>query len=64
MAPKLVTEVGFAILDTRDARDVAPGEGAENWFGLIQGRHLRIREYRHHRNHVYVEGCPDKFEFG
>ncbi|KAF3770006.1 hypothetical protein M406DRAFT_248006 [Cryphonectria parasitica EP155] len=62
--PKLVTEVGFAILDTRDIRGVAPGKGAENWFPLIQGRHLRIKEYKQYRNRTYVRGCPEHFQYG
>lgn len=62
--PMLVTEVGFAILDTKDLRGIAPGRGAENWFKLIKGRHLRVEEYRHLRNGLYVEGWPDHFQFG
>lgn len=62
--PMLVTEVGFAILDTEDLRGIAPGKGAENWFKLIKGRHLRVKEYRHLRNGLYVEGWPDHFQFG
>lgn len=62
--PGLVTEVGFAILDTLDLRGVAPGEGAENWFKLIKARHLRIKEYTGYRNGHYVEGWPEHFQFG
>lgn len=61
---QVVTEVGFGILDTRDLKGVAPGEGAKNWINLIKARHLRIKEYLHIKNHRYVDGCPDKFEFG
>lgn len=61
---QVVTEVGFGILDTRDLDAVAPGEGAENWIKLIKARHMRIKEYLHIRNHKYVHGCPDKFNFG
>lgn len=60
----VVTEVGFAILDTRELEGVAPGEGAESWIKLIKARHLRIKEYLHIRNHKYVDGCPDNFDFG
>lgn len=59
-----MTEVGFGSLDTRDLEGVAPGEGGKKWFELIQGRHLRIKEYLHVRNHKYVEGCPNQFQFG
>lgn len=60
----VVTEVGFAVLDTRDLEGVAPGAGAENWIKLIKARHLRIKEYLHVKNHKYVDGCPGNFEFG
>lgn len=61
---QVVTETGFGILDTRDLKGVAPGEGAENWFKLIKARHLRVKEYLHIGNHKYVEGCPENFRFG
>lgn len=63
-SPGLVTELGFAILDTKKLNDVAPGAGARNWFGLIQGRHIRIKEYSYIKNMEYVQGCPDDFMFG
>lgn len=59
-----MTEIGFGSLDTHDLKGVAPGEGGENWFKLIQARHLRIKEYLHIKNHKYVEGCPHHFQFG
>lgn len=62
--PGLVTEIGFAILDTKNLRGVAPGDGAENWFKLIHARHLRIKEYKYMRNSQYVEGWPEHFQFG
>ncbi|KAJ0109196.1 hypothetical protein J7T55_009527 [Diaporthe amygdali] len=62
--PGLVTELGFAILDTQKLVDVSPGAGARNWFDLIQGRHIRIKEYSYMRNTEYVDGCPDSFMFG
>lgn len=62
--PKLVTEVGFAILDTRDIRGIAPGENGLQWFPYIQGRHFRIKEYKHYRNKDFVKGWPAHFQFG
>ncbi|KAL4926235.1 uncharacterized protein BDV17DRAFT_293660 [Aspergillus undulatus] len=59
-----VTEVGISALDTRDIVGVAPGPKGENWQAQIQSRHLRVQEYEHHVNQLYVRGCPDKFEFG
>lgn len=62
--PGLVTELGFAFLDTQKLIDVPPGFGARNWFNLIQGRHIRIKEYSYIKNVEYVQGCPDSFMFG
>lgn len=62
--PGLVTELGFAILDTQKLIDVPPGAGGANWFNLIQGRHIRIKEYSYIKNVEYVQGCPDNFMFG
>lgn len=63
-SPGLVTELGFAILDTQDLVGVPPGEGGQDWFKLIQARHLRIKEYSYMRNTEYVMGCPESFVFG
>ncbi|KAI0202224.1 hypothetical protein F4808DRAFT_83584 [Astrocystis sublimbata] len=61
---RLVTEVGLAVLDTKHATDICPGEGGENWFPLIQAHHLRIIERRHLMNSEFVKGCPEAFNFG
>lgn len=63
-SPGLVTELGFAILDTQKLKGVPPGAKGENWFKLIQGRHIRIKEYSYMKNTEYVEGCPGNFIFG
>ncbi|ROW17571.1 hypothetical protein VPNG_00779 [Cytospora leucostoma] len=63
-SPGLVTELGFAILDTQDLVGVPPGEGAQNWFKLIRAHHLRIKEYSYMKNTEFVMGCPDSFVFG
>ncbi|CAJ2510002.1 Uu.00g059020.m01.CDS01 [Anthostomella pinea] len=60
----VVTEIGFAILDTEDTMDVPPGENGENWFPLIKAHHLRIDEYSYMVNHDFVKGCPGSFNFG
>ncbi|KAK7717482.1 hypothetical protein SLS64_002974 [Diaporthe eres] len=62
--PGLVTELGFAILDTQKLVGVPPGAGARDWFDLIQSHHIRIKEYSYMKNMEYVEGCPDSFMFG
>lgn len=63
-SPGLVTELGFAILDTQDLVGVPPGEGGQNWFQFIRARHIRIKEYSYLKNTEYVMGCPDSFIFG
>ncbi|KAL4755357.1 hypothetical protein BDW72DRAFT_189121 [Aspergillus terricola var. indicus] len=59
-----VTEIGISTLDTRDLIGVAPGTNGEEWQSRIQSRHLRVKEYENHANHLYVRGCPANFEFG
>ena len=59
-----ITEVGLATLDTRDLAMTAPGEGGKGWQGFICARHFRVAEYFHHVNSEFVQGCPDRFEFG
>ncbi|KAL4795596.1 hypothetical protein BDV19DRAFT_389188 [Aspergillus venezuelensis] len=59
-----VTEIGISTLDTRDLVGVAPGPRGENWQSRIRSHHLRVLEYKHHVNQLYVRGCPDRFEFG
>lgn len=61
--PNPITEVGVATLDSRDLRQHAPGPNGEQWQKLIRARHFRIDEYKTKRNHKYLDGCPDKFEF-
>ncbi|KAI1374540.1 hypothetical protein F4677DRAFT_160415 [Hypoxylon crocopeplum] len=61
---RVVTEVGLAVLDTEDTIDVPPGKDGHNWFPLINSYHFRIREHMNKVNHMYVQGCPDKFGFG
>lgn len=60
----MITEVGFAILDTDKTRTVAPGELGENWWSLVEAKHLRVKEYAYHCNRKFVTGCPDNFNFG
>ena len=61
---QLVTEVGIAVLDTNKLVGVAPGEGGENWFSLIDARHIRVKENDWAVNRTHVHGCPDRFQFG
>ncbi|KAI1772359.1 hypothetical protein F4818DRAFT_444189 [Hypoxylon cercidicola] len=66
LATHIVTEVGLAILDTRDIKGVPPGEAGDgyNWFPLVKSYHFIIREHIDKVNHRFVAGCPESFEFG
>ena len=64
MRRHVITEIGVSILDTLDIEGIAPGKNGEFWAPIIQKRHFRIYEWLHHKNHRWVSGCPDKFEFG
>lgn len=59
-----ITEIGVAILDTRDIKHVAPGHRGNKWFEHIRAKHFRIKEHANYVNTDFVHGCPDKFEFG
>ncbi|KAI1213229.1 uncharacterized protein F4807DRAFT_456570 [Annulohypoxylon truncatum] len=60
----VITEVGFAVLDTEDTRRIPPGKDGCNWFELIKSRHFVIREHMDKINSTYVQGCPQLFGFG
>ncbi|KAG5928092.1 hypothetical protein E4U42_001252 [Claviceps africana] len=62
--PRSITEVGIAVLDTRDIRDRDAGPGGILWWEHVKAHHLVVRQYASHVNHKYVQGCPDKFRFG
>ncbi|KAI1002368.1 hypothetical protein K3495_g5838 [Podosphaera aphanis] len=62
--PNMITELGFATLDTRDISTIPPGEGGKNWVKAIRPRHFRINEHLECINTDYVHGCADRFEFG
>lgn len=59
-----ITEVGVATLDTRDLKDIAPGKNGVDWQKKVRGRHFRIIENKKYVNKEFVQGCPDRFEFG
>ncbi|KAF4336018.1 hypothetical protein FBEOM_10151 [Fusarium beomiforme] len=62
--PNPVSEIGIAILDTRDIKDVDPKSVGSGWWPMIKTHHLRVYEYAGLRNHQFVNGCPDAFDFG
>ncbi|KAK4165304.1 good for full DBP5 activity protein 2 [Cladorrhinum sp. PSN259] len=61
---ELITEVGISVLDTTRLVGVAPGVNGQNWFPLIESRHIRIEENIWAVNRKYVQGCADRFDFG
>jgi hypothetical protein len=62
--PNPVSEVGVAILDSKDIQNVPRGKCGQNWWPMIVAHHLRTREYSGLRNYEFVHGCPDAFDFG
>ncbi|RDL40730.1 uncharacterized protein BP5553_00709 [Venustampulla echinocandica] len=60
----IITEIGIATLDTKCIRQMRPGANGEIWASAIRARHFRIQEHLRYRNHNYVRGCPESFEFG
>ncbi|KAK3379375.1 hypothetical protein B0T24DRAFT_675173 [Lasiosphaeria ovina] len=60
----IITEIGLAMLDTKDLANTAPGDGGKGWFPLIRARHLRIKENSWAMNTTHVHGCADNFDFG
>lgn len=62
--PNPISEIGIAILDTRDIANTVPGPAGQEWWPLIKAHHLRVRELSALVNRDYVQGCPDAFNFG
>ncbi|KAG5915041.1 hypothetical protein E4U53_004547 [Claviceps sorghi] len=62
--PRSITEVGIAVLDTRNIRGRDAGPGGILWWEHVKAHHLAVRQYASHVNYKYVQGCPDKFQFG
>ncbi|OAA73937.1 hypothetical protein ISF_00838 [Cordyceps fumosorosea ARSEF 2679] len=62
--PGPVSEIGIAILDMRSVGEQSPGNRGRDWWPLIEGHHLRIKEYKSLTNYRYVRGCPEDFQFG
>jgi hypothetical protein len=60
----VITEIGIAMLDAAETRGIAPGKGGENWFELIEARHIRVKENSWANNSRFVKGCPEYFNFG
>jgi len=59
-----ITEVGLAVLDTKDIVKIAPGQGAKNWIEKIRPLHFRVKENLAMVNSEFVAGQPENFNFG
>lgn len=59
-----VTELGVAVLDTRDIAGVLPGENGEGWIAKMRYAHFRPVEYAMKVNRRFVQGAEDRFAFG
>ncbi|QPH01431.1 hypothetical protein C2857_005631 [Epichloe festucae Fl1] len=62
--PRSITEIGIAVLDTRNIQERDSGPGGIFWWEHIKAYHLVVRQHASHVNYKYVQGCPDKFQFG
>lgn len=62
--PNPISEVGIAILDSKDMQEYSPGPCGMNWWPLFKNFHLRVKEYSGLVNREFVQGCPDAFDFG
>ncbi|KAK5124911.1 hypothetical protein LTR85_001101 [Meristemomyces frigidus] len=63
-AQQKITEIGIAVLDTRDVADLDGNSTEEAWLAKIKYAHYRPVEYAHLRNKSFVKGCPEQFNFG
>ncbi|KAK1044664.1 hypothetical protein LTR74_018264 [Friedmanniomyces endolithicus] len=59
-----VTEIGIAVLDTRDLRGLSATAGDDAITGHIRSAHYRLVEYSGLVNRKFVHGCPTTFNFG
>ncbi|KAK0942037.1 hypothetical protein LTR29_006456 [Friedmanniomyces endolithicus] len=59
-----VTEIGVAVLDTRDCTDLWPGANEKQWIEKIQYAHYRPVRYAELRIKNFIRGCADGFNFG
>ena len=60
----LITEVGISMLDTAHLKRTAPGENGQNWLGMVDARHIRVKENTWATNSRYVHGCAEFFDYG
>ncbi|TKA26874.1 hypothetical protein B0A50_04320 [Salinomyces thailandicus] len=59
-----ITEIGVAVLDTRDLTGLSGSDEMVTWFAKMKYAHYRPVEYSHLRNNNFIKGCPEQFNFG
>ncbi|OTB17871.1 hypothetical protein K445DRAFT_374228 [Daldinia sp. EC12] len=64
LSQNVITEVGLAVLDTRDTASVIAGEDGCGWFPLIKSYHFIIEEHKYMVNRRHIRGIPHLFNFG
>ncbi|RMY15246.1 hypothetical protein D0867_06888 [Hortaea werneckii] len=59
-----ITEIGVAVLDTRETSQLNSSSPLPAWFEKIKYAHYRPVEYARLRNKTFIQGCPEQFNFG
>ncbi|TKA67489.1 hypothetical protein B0A55_08600 [Friedmanniomyces simplex] len=59
-----ITEIGVAVLDTRDIAGIRPGTDGRSWIEKIKYAHYRPVQYAKLRNKNFIKGCAEGFNFG
>ncbi|KAI6899892.1 hypothetical protein D0869_01155 [Hortaea werneckii] len=59
-----ITEIGVAVLDTRETSHLNNSSPLPAWFEKIKYAHYRPVEYARLRNKTFIQGCPEQFNFG
>ncbi|KAI7391455.1 hypothetical protein KC328_g7497, partial [Hortaea werneckii] len=59
-----ITEIGVAVLDTRETSHLNSSSPLPAWFDKIKYAHYRPVEYARLRNKTFIQGCPEQFNFG
>jgi len=63
-AQEKITEIGVAVLDTRDLVGLTLDSPRDAWLSKFKHAHYRMVDYAELRNKSFVQGCPDSFNFG
>jgi len=58
-----VTEIGVAVLDTRDVTGLTAESPRDAWLSNLKYAHYRPVEYARLVNGNFIKGCPENFNF-